>query len=351
MNQFSAKSNKLSYKNSGVDISAGNRFVRKIKTTLKSTHNKGTIGSIGAFSALFDPKPYKLNDPILVSASDGVGTKLVIANEMNNHKYIGIDLVAMCVNDIVCQGARPLFFLDYLATGSLDIVKASTIIKSIATGCRESGCALIGGETAEMPGLYKGADYDLAGFAVGVVERSNILPSAIKENYFLLGLESSGLHSNGFSLIRDIVSTFNIDIHDKAPFSRKKLGDILLTPTKIYINNLLQLIEKKHVYGISHITGGGLVENIMRVIPSDLTIQIDLSTIKPQKIYSWIKGISKISDNEMLKTFNCGLGMVLVIDERNVKNSLKLLKSLGENPRIIGSVIKGKSPLLKGSLF
>ena len=318
MNKFSAKSNKLSYKKSGVDVSAGNRFVKKIKTTLKSTHNKGTIGSIGSFSALFDPKPYNLKDPILVSASDGVGTKLVIANEMNNHKYIGIDLVAMCANDILCQGARPLFFLDYFATGSLDIGKASTIIESIATGCRDSGCALIGGETAEMPGLYKGGDYDLAGFAVGIVERSNILPGTIKENYLLVGLQSSGLHSNGFSLIRDIISTFNIDIHDKAPFSNKRLGDILLTPTKIYVNKILQAIEKKYISGISHITGGGLVENIMRVIPNDLTIQIDLSNIKPQKIYSWIKEISKISENEMLKTFNCGLGMVLVIDERNV---------------------------------
>ena len=351
MNKFSAKSNKLSYKKSGVDVSAGNRFVKKIKTTLKSTHNKGTIGSIGSFSALFDPKPYNLKDPILVSASDGVGTKLVIANEMNNHKYIGIDLVAMCVNDILCQGARPLFFLDYFATGSLDIGKASTIIESIATGCRDSGCALIGGETAEMPGLYKGGDYDLAGFAVGIVERSNILPGTIKENYLLVGLQSSGLHSNGFSLIRDIISTFNTDIHDKAPFSKKRLGDILLTPTKIYVNKLVHVIEKKYVSGISHITGGGLVENIMRVIPNDLAIQIDLSKIKPQKIYSWIKEISKISDNEMLKTFNCGLGIVLVIDERNVKNSLKLLRELGEKPCIIGSVIKRKSPLLKGSLF
>ncbi len=355
MNEKKAKSltvsNKLTYKSSGVNVSTGNLFVKQIKKTLKSTHNKGTLGSIGTFSALFDPKPYKLKDPILVSASDGVGTKLIIANEMNNHKGIGIDLVAMCVNDILCQGAKPVFFLDYFATSSLELSKATTIIKSIATGCRKSGCALIGGETAEMPGLYKSEDYDLAGFAVGLVERSMILPKSIKEDHILLGMESSGLHSNGFSLIRNILSTLEIDIHERSSLSKRPLGDLLLTPTKIYVNKIFQLIENNLISGIAHITGGGIIENILRVIPNNFSIQIDLSTIRPQKIYSWIKNLSKISDKEMLNTFNCGVGLVLIIEERRVQRTIKILKDLGENSYIIGKVIKGNSPLIQGNLF
>ena len=343
--------NKQTYKNAGVNIEAGNEFSNRIKKRLKSTHNIGTMGSIGAFSALFDPKPYNFTDPILVSATDGVGTKLILANEMNDHSSIGTDLVAMCVNDILCQGAKPLFFLDYLASGYLDIEKSSMIIDGIIKGCKESDCALIGGETAEMPGVYQSDDYDLAGFTVGIVERDQILPKNISEGNLLIGLKSSGFHSNGFSLIRNIIDTYKVDIHSKSPFSSKKLGEEILTPTKIYVKKILQIIEKNNILGISHITGGGLVENVLRSLPKGLSTQINLTMLKPQSIYYWMRKISDISDAEMLKTFNCGIGMVLVISEMDCPKVIKELKSLGENPKIIGTIIKAKKPKLVGNLF
>lgn len=344
-------SKKISYKSSGVDVAAGNEFVKRIRKTLQSTHNKGVIGNIGTFSALFDPNPYKFNDPVIVSASDGVGTKLMIANEMGNHKSIGIDLVAMCVNDILCQGAKPMFFLDYFATGVLNVKKATVIIKSIAEGCKVSGCALIGGETAEMPGLYKGEDYDLAGFTVGMAERKNLLPRKINEGDLLIGLKSSGLHSNGFSLVRAILKSLDLDLKQKSPFSKNLLGNELLLPTRIYVKNIIPVIEKNLISGISHITGGGVIENIIRTIPKDLSVKIDLSKFEPLKIFSWLKKISEISDDEMLNTFNCGIGMVLIVKEEKSKKALKMLTNLGEKPTIIGSVEKTHSPVLQGTLF
>ena len=345
------KENAVTYANSGVDISKGNQFAKRIKKIARSTYNKGTMGPIGAFSALFDPKPYNFKDPILVAATDGVGTKLSIANEMNSHKNIGVDLVAMCVNDVLCQGAKPLFFLDYLASGLLDTEKFSTIISGIAEGCQESGCALVGGETAEMPGLYNGKDYDLAGFAVGMVERNCILPHKIREGDSLIGLNSNGLHSNGFSLIRNILSSLNIDIHSKSPFSDNVLGDDLLIPTKIYVNKILKVIEKSLVSGISHITGGGLFDNIERSLPENHVAKIDLSNIKPQGIYEWIKKTSVISENEMLRTFNCGIGLVIIVKSNHEEEIIFELEKLGETPIVLGKVISGSKSVRTGSLF
>ncbi len=345
------KKHSITYQNSGVNISMGNKFVTNIKKIAKSTQNDGTIGSIGAFSALFDPKPYNFNDPILVSATDGVGTKLSIANEMNSHKDIGIDLVAMCVNDIICQGATPLFFLDYLASGILNPEKFSSIIYGIAEGCKESRCSLIGGETAEMPGLYKEQDYDLAGFVVGMVERQNILPQKIEEGDMLIGLHSSGLHSNGFSLIRRMLSNLNINVHSKSPFSGNILGEDLLIPTRIYVRQVLNVIQKKLVCGISHITGGGLVENIERTLPKNLVARINLSIIKIPEIYEWIKKTGTISENEMLKTFNCGVGLVMVVKRNQVEKLIDELAVWKERPIMLGEVIAGPKSDIKGSLF
>ncbi|AHA28318.1 phosphoribosylformylglycinamidine cyclo-ligase [Candidatus Liberibacter americanus] len=350
--------NELTYSDAGVNIKAGNLTVEKIKSTVKSTERVGCIGEIGGFGSLFDIKKAGFTDPIIVSSSDGVGTKLKIASEMNKNDTIGIDLVAMCVNDILVNGAEPLFFLDYLATSKLDPNQANIIVKGIAEGCRQAGCALIGGETAEMPGIYSGKDYDLAGFAVGAVERKQILSSDnVCAGDLILGLESSGLHSNGFSLVRKIVELSKLSWEDQSPFSKNQnLGEALLTPTKIYVKSILKTIRKtKQIKALAHITGGGLTENIPRSIPNNLIGEIDLNSIKVPKVISWISKKANINSTEMLSTFNCGIGMILIVSPESADYVIKILQENGENIIYCGKVIQRNnkvSPILyKGSLI
>ncbi|AKK20336.1 phosphoribosylformylglycinamidine cyclo-ligase [Candidatus Liberibacter africanus] len=348
----------LTYKQSGVDIEAGNRTVAQIKSTLKSTKRTGTIGEIGGFGGLFDLKKAGFIDPILVSSSDGVGTKIKIAAEMGKNDTIGIDLVAMCVNDILTHGAEPLFFLDYLASSKLNPDQATDIIKGIATGCQQAGCSLIGGETAEMPGLYHGRDYDLAGFAVGAAERQDLLsPENVCEGDIILGLPSSGLHSNGFSLVRKIISLSQLSWNDPSPISLEQtLGETLLTPTRIYVNPLLEIIKKtKKIKALAHITGGGLTENIPRAIPSHLTAIIDLNSIEIPKIISWLSKKAHVDSNEILRTFNCGIGMVIITNPENKDLIIKNFEEKNEKVIHCGEVIprnKTKNPIIyQGSLM
>ena len=308
-------SNGLTYAQAGVDIDAGNAMVEKIKPLVRSTRRPGADGEIGGFGGLFDLKAAGFNDPILVAANDGVGTKLRIAIEAGRHDTIGIDLVAMCVNDLVVQGAEPLLFLDYFATGRLDPNQGAAIVSGIAAGCRMAGCALIGGETAEMPGMYHGDDYDLAGFAVGAAERGQLLPSGdIAEGDVLLGLASSGVHSNGYSLVRRIVALSGQKWTDAAPFAPgRTLGEALLEPTKIYVKPLLAAIrETGAIKAMAHITGGGLTENIIRVIPDGLGLSIDASAWPLPPVFQWLQREGQVADEEMWRTFNCGIGFVLV---------------------------------------
>jgi phosphoribosylformylglycinamidine cyclo-ligase len=328
--------NKASYKNSGVDIEEGNKFVEKIKPIVKSTNNIGVINNIGGFGALFDLKKYNFNDPILVSATDGVGTKLKIANELQKHNSIGIDLVAMCVNDLVVQGAHPLFFLDYLATGKLDNKVAFDVVEGIAEGCKMAGCALIGGETAEMPNMYQKGDYDLAGFAVGAVERDKILPkNNIKDGDVILGLASSGFHSNGFSLVRKIIADNKLKLSDK--FLNKTIGDFLLEPTKIYVKTCLKAIKTGKVKALAHITGGGLVENIPRILPKNLQAKINYNSWQMPEIFSFFQKEGNIDQEEMVKVFNCGIGMVIICDEVN-SEEIKNVISDEEEVSVIGNI-------------
>jgi phosphoribosylformylglycinamidine cyclo-ligase len=310
--------NKTSYKQSGVDIEKGNKFVEEIKPLVKSTFNQGVTSNIGGFGALFDLKKFDFNDPILVSATDGVGTKLKIANEVQKHDTIGIDLVAMCVNDLVVQGAKPLFFLDYFATGKLENKIAFEVVKGIAEGCKISQCALIGGETAEMPDMYQKGDYDLAGFAVGAVERSEILPKQnIKSGDIILGLSSSGFHSNGFSLLRKIIANNNLNLSDN--FLGKTLGEYLLEPTKIYVKSCLKAIKTGKVKALAHITGGGLEENIPRILPKKLKAKIDYNSWKMPEIFSFFQNTGNIEQSEMSRVFNCGIGMVIICDKSDIE--------------------------------
>ncbi|MBY7649495.1 MAG: phosphoribosylformylglycinamidine cyclo-ligase [Candidatus Liberibacter europaeus] len=349
--------NELTYSDAGVNINVGNNIVEQIKSTVKSTYRAGTIGEIGGFGSLFDLKKAGFIDPIIVSSSDGVGTKIKIAAEMDKNDTIGIDLVAMCVNDILTNGAEPLFFLDYLATSKLNPTQATTIIKGIAEGCLQAGCALIGGETAEMPGLYRRKDYDLAGFAVGAVDRKHILSSdRVREGDLILGLHSSGLHSNGFSLVRKIVELSKLSWQDPSPFSYdKSLGEELLTPTKIYVKPILTTIKKtRQIKALAHITGGGLTENIPRSIPKNLIAEINLDLIKVPKVISWLSKKANINHDEILRTFNCGIGMVIIISQDGIDSVTKILKENGENIIYCGEVIPRNnkvSPILyKGSL-
>lgn len=327
----------LNYKDAGVDISAGNELVNRIKPFAKSTVRSGADADLGGFGALFDLKKCGYKDPILVSSTDGVGTKLKIAKDLNKHDTIGIDLVAMCVNDLVVQGAEPLFFLDYFASGKLSLDVASDVIKGIAAGCKQANCALIGGETAEMPGLYGEGDYDLAGFTVGAVERENILPKNIKENDVILGIKSSGVHSNGFSLVRHILKERNIGFDHKLP-SGKKLGEALLEPTKIYVKSCLAAIKTGKVKGLAHITGGGLIENTPRVLPDNLEADIDYSSWKLPELFQFLKEAGNVTDSEMHRTFNCGIGMVVIVDEQDVLEVQKILESHGEEVLKIGTL-------------
>ncbi|AAZ68697.1 phosphoribosylformylglycinamidine cyclo-ligase [Ehrlichia canis] len=327
------------YSSSGVDIESGNSLVEKIKPIASSTFRPGVLDSIGSFGALFDISKIKeYNKPVLVSSTDGVGTKLCIAQEVNNHKTIGIDLVAMCVNDVLAQGAEPLFFLDYFATGQIDHNIALEVINSIAVGCKKANVALIGGETAEMPGMYSDNKYDIAGFAVGIIEAENILPKSnnIKAGDIILGLIASGLHSNGFSLIRKIISDNKINYHDICPWSNQTWANYLLTPTRIYVNSLLPTISL--VNGLAHITGGGFIYNIPRIIPNHLSATIDLNSWKMPQIFHWLNTEMQIHQMELLKTFNCGIGMILVIPQENECQVLSLLKGIDESVYKIGEI-------------
>lgn len=337
-----AGKNGLTYSDAGVDIDAGNLMVEKIKPAVKSTRRPGADGEIGGFGGLFDLKAAGFKDPILVAANDGVGTKLKIAIDANIHDTVGIDLVAMCVNDLVVQGAEPLLFLDYFATGKLDPDQGAAIIQGIAAGCREAGCALIGGETAEMPGMYSKGDYDLAGFAVGAAERGELLPSGdIAEGDVILGLSSSGVHSNGFSLVRKIVELSGLAWDAPAPFAEgQSLGAALLTPTRIYVKPLLKAIkETKSLKALAHITGGGFPENIPRVLPKHLAAEIDLSSFQVPAVFFWLAKTGGVAQNEMLRTFNCGIGMIVVVSADKVDEVTKALEAEGETVARLGRMI------------
>ncbi len=337
-----AGKNGLTYSDAGVDIDAGNLMVEKIKPAVKSTRRPGADGEIGGFGGLFDLKAAGFKDPILVAANDGVGTKLKIAIDANIHDTVGIDLVAMCVNDLVVQGAEPLLFLDYFATGKLDPDQGAAIVQGIAAGCLEAGCALIGGETAEMPGMYSKGDYDLAGFAVGAAERGELLPAGdIAEGDVILGLSSSGVHSNGFSLVRKIVEVSGLAWDAPAPFAEgKSLGAALLTPTRIYVKPLLKAIkETKALKALAHITGGGFPENIPRVLPKHLAAEIDLSSFQVPDVFSWLAKTGGVAQNEMLRTFNCGIGMIVVVSADKVDEVTKVLEAEGETVARLGRMI------------
>lgn len=335
--------NGLSYKQAGVDIDAGNALVEAIKPAVKSTRRSGADGEIGGFGGLFDLKAAGFADPILVAANDGVGTKLRIAIDAAVHNTVGIDLVAMCVNDIVVQGAEPLFFLDYLATGALDVAQGTAIVEGIAEGCRQAGCALLGGETAEMPGMYSGDDYDLAGFAVGAAERGTLLPRTdIKAGDRLVAIASSGVHSNGYSLVRKIVELSGLNWSDPAPFSDgQTLGEALLTPTKIYVKPVLAALKAGlAIKALAHITGGGFQENIPRVLPSTLAARVDLNAVTTPKVFGWLAKNGGIAEREMLRTFNCGVGMLVAVGAEDAEALVNLLGDSGETAAIVGELVE-----------
>ncbi len=336
------KKNGLSYADAGVDIDAGNALVDRIKPQVRSTRRPGADGEIGGFGGLFDLKAAGFTDPVLVAANDGVGTKLKIAIDAGIHDTEGIDLVAMCVNDLVVQGAEPLFFLDYFATGKLDPEQGEAIVSGIAEGCRQAGCALIGGETAEMPGMYQGNDYDLAGFAVGAAERGQLLPTNdITEGDVILGLSSSGVHSNGFWLVRKIVERSGLDWDSDAPFAPgTKLGRALLEPTRIYVKPLLSAIRDTHgLKALAHITGGGFPENIPRVLSDDYAAEIDLDAIDAPAVFSWLAREGGVEMKEMLRTFNCGIGMIAVVAAGQAAQVAGVLQKAGEHVTTLGRIV------------
>ncbi|MEJ8573350.1 phosphoribosylformylglycinamidine cyclo-ligase [Microbaculum marinum] len=336
----------VSYADAGVDIGRGNAFVDRIKPLVRSTARAGADTEIGGFGGIFDLKAAGFSDPLLVAANDGVGTKVKIAIETGIHDTVGIDLVAMCVNDLVVQGAEPLFFLDYYAAGRLEPDVGYGIVKGIAEGCRRAGCALIGGETAEMPGLYAGGDYDLAGFSVGAVERDRLLPRRdIRAGDVLLGLASSGVHSNGFSLVRKVVADAGLAWTDPAPFApAQALGQALLEPTRIYVKPVLEAIAATGaVKALAHITGGGLTENLPRVLPAGVVADIDLSSFAPPPVFSWLADIASIEASEMLRTFNCGVGMVAVVAEQDADAVRARLSEAGETAWILGRLSSGRT--------
>jgi len=329
----------LNYLDAGVDIDAGNELVERIKPAVKSTHRSGVVSGLGGFGGLFQLDTDRYKEPLLVSGTDGVGTKLLLAKLLDRHDTIGIDLVAMCVNDILTCGAEPLFFLDYYATGKLKVDNAQAVIEGIAEGCRQAGCALIGGETAEMPGMYDHDEYDLAGFTVGVVERGELINgSQIKEGHVVLGLESSGPHSNGYSLVRKVLEQSGDT--PSMPLGEGTLGEALLAPTKIYVKPLLGLIQRFQIDGLAHITGGGISENITRVIPDELGLEIDLSAWQLPAVFKWLQSRGDIEEQEMLRTFNCGIGMVLLVAEAYVDDVCEALTTADEPVYRLGRVIK-----------
>jgi len=343
--------NGLTYAEAGVDIDAGNALVERIKPAAKATDRPGTMGGLGGFGALFDLKAAGYSDPVLVAATDGVGTKLKIAIDTGNVDTIGIDLVAMCVNDLVCQGAEPLFFLDYFATGKLEVDKAARIVGGIARGCADSGCALIGGETAEMPGMYHGGDFDLAGFAVGAMERGTHLPQGVGEGDVILGLASNGVHSNGYSFVRKVVEISGLSWSSASPFGGGTLGEALLAPTRLYVRQVLAAIRAGGVHGLAHITGGGLTENPPRVMPEGLACEIDLSSWQLPPVFRWLATTAGMAEPELLKTFNCGIGMMLVVAADRAGELAALLEGQGESVARLGRVVKGEGVIYKGRLL
>jgi phosphoribosylformylglycinamidine cyclo-ligase len=330
----------MSYRDAGVDIDTGNALVEAIAPLAAATKRAGVLGALGGFGGLFDLKASGFADPILVAATDGVGTKVKLAIETGIHDGIGLDLVAMNVNDIVVQGAEPLFFLDYFACGKLELGVATAVIGSIAKGCKEAGCALIGGETAEMPGLYVPGDYDLAGFAVGAVERDGLLPRKdLEAGDVILALPSSGVHANGFSLVRRIVADAGLRWNDPAPFAREvTLGQTLLTPTRIYVRQVLETIRRtRAVKALAHITGGGLTDNIPRVVPKHLSAEIDLAAFPLPPVFAWLMQEARLPQDEMLRTFNCGFGMILIVAPREVEH---VLQALDGEAMVIGAIVE-----------
>jgi phosphoribosylformylglycinamidine cyclo-ligase len=337
---------KLNYKAAGVDIETGNQLVNRIKPIAAKTIRPGVLGGIGGFGALFELPLARFKQPVLVSSTDGVGTKLKLAIDLNKHDTIGIDLVAMCANDIIVQGGEPLFFLDYFATGKLDLLKGEAVINGIAKGCEIANIALIGGETAEMPGIYRDKDYDLAGFVVGIVEKSKIIDgSQVSSGDKLIGLPSSGLHSNGFSLVRKILDGHH---HLAEPFATSSLGEVLLTPTRIYVKSILGLLEKLPIKALAHITGGGLIENLPRVLPNFTQAEINLTAWQVPEIFKWLQRHGNIEEQEMLRTFNCGVGMVICVSDEFAQQAMQVLETLGESPFMLGAI--KQSPIQAASV-
>lgn len=329
---------RLDYKSAGVDIEAGNALVERIKPIAARTRNAGVMAGLGGFGSLFELPLDRYRQPVLVSGTDGVGTKLKLALDLDLHKTVGIDLVAMCVNDIVVQGAEPLFFLDYFATGKLEVNTAADVIEGIGKGCELSGAALVGGETAEMPGMYAEGDYDLAGFCVGIVEKDQIIDgSKVKAGDKLIGIASSGPHSNGYSLIRKIIEKSGASLNDA--FKDSTLGETLLTPTRIYVKALLNLLQQVDVHAMAHITGGGITENLPRVLPNELSAEIDLSSWSLPEIFVWLQQQGNVALEDMLVTFNCGIGMIVCVAAENEAKTIELLQSTGEQAFTIGSII------------
>lgn len=327
----------LSYRDAGVDIDAGNSLVERIKPLVKDTFRPGVMAGLGGFGGLFELPLDRFREPVLVSGTDGVGTKLKLAIELGRHSTIGIDLVAMCVNDIVVTGAEPLFFLDYYATGKLDLAVAENVIAGVAEGCRQAGAALIGGETAEMPGMYGTGDYDLAGFAVGCVEKSRIItPERVGPGDVLLGLASSGPHSNGYSLVRKILEVSGAALD--SDLGGRTLGDSLIAPTRIYVKPLLALFEEIEVHALAHITGGGLPENLPRVMPDDSRAVVDLAGWKRPAVFHWLQDQGNVAESEMLRTFNCGIGMVVCVAAADAARAERILANHGEQVFRIGSI-------------
>ncbi|MDH5182898.1 MAG: phosphoribosylformylglycinamidine cyclo-ligase [Gammaproteobacteria bacterium] len=327
----------LSYRDAGVDIDAGNALVEKIKPHAKRTLRPEVLGGLGGFGALFEIPLDRYKKPVLVAGTDGVGTKLKLAMDMDKHDTIGIDLVAMCVNDLIVQGAEPLFFLDYYATGHLNVDAAADVVKGIADGCLLSGCSLTGGETAEMPGMYEGDDYDLAGFCVGIVDKEQVIDgSKVGAGDVIIGLASSGPHSNGYSLIRKVLEVSGASLDDA--FDGKTLGEVLLTPTRIYIKPLLELFKQVDVHALAHITGGGLTENLPRVLPANCRAIIDTQSWQRPEIFNWLQQQGNIEDSELYRTFNCGVGMTLVVPAAQAEKAVAQLNQAGESASIIGRI-------------
>ncbi|SFE65936.1 phosphoribosylformylglycinamidine cyclo-ligase [Roseivivax sediminis] len=340
----------ITYAEAGVDIAAGNALVDRIKPAAKRTDRPGTMSGLGGFGALFDLKAAGFSDPVLVAATDGVGTKLRIAIDTGHLSGVGIDLVAMCVNDLVCQGAEPLFFLDYFATGKLDTESAAQVIEGIAEGCARARCALIGGETAEMPGMYPPGDFDLAGFAVGAMERGTALPADVAEGDVLLGLASDGVHSNGYSLVRRLVEMSGLGWDAHCPWQDGPLGAALLAPTRLYVRPALEAIRAGGVHALAHITGGGLTENIPRVLPEGLGAEIDLGAWELPGVFAWLREQGDIEAGELLKTFNCGIGMVLAVAPDRAEALSATLSEAGERVVPLGRVVPGQGVAYTGTL-